>query len=141
LEEFYRHKPSAEGHVRSCKNCYRLRERERYATNPESAEAQKQRVKRYLKANPEKRRAWTRKSVPIYHARRRKNYVEDVDPLLVLVLSGGECGICGQVIDGPFHVDHIIPVSRNGEHSYGNVQAAHPLCNCRKHNRLDFTLL
>ena len=50
------------------------------------------------------------------------------------------CGICALPIDQqakpgePFSasVDHIVPLSRGGIHTYANVQAAHHLCNRRK---------
>jgi 5-methylcytosine-specific restriction endonuclease McrA len=31
-----------------------------------------------------------------------------------------------------FHVDHKVPLARGGEHSYENVQPAHPFCNGSK---------
>ncbi len=63
-------------------------------------------------------------------------YVEDVDRLTVLARDKSVCGLCGEMIDGDFHVDHIVPLSKGGLHSYANVQAAHPLCNIRKGNRV-----
>lgn len=60
-------------------------------------------------------------------------FVEDVDPLVVLERHDGVCGICGGDVDPfAFHVDHIVPLSKGGEHSYANTQAAHPVCNMRK---------
>lgn len=60
-------------------------------------------------------------------------FVEDVHSLVVLERDDGCCGICGGDVDPTdFHVDHIIPLSKGGEHSYANVQAAHPSCNVRK---------
>jgi 5-methylcytosine-specific restriction endonuclease McrA len=39
-------------------------------------------------------------------------------------------GICGGDVDPlRFEVDHIVPISQGGDHSYPNVQAAHPRCN------------
>ena len=59
--------------------------------------------------------------------------VERVDRRVVLELSNGVCGICGHVVDpARFHVDHVVPLSRGGDHSYENTQAAHPTCNRRK---------
>ena len=57
--------------------------------------------------------------------------------LLFLELADGVCGICGEDVDPTnYHVDHIVPISRGGEHSYANTQPAHPACNQRKHNKL-----
>jgi 5-methylcytosine-specific restriction endonuclease McrA len=47
-------------------------------------------------------------------------------------MHGGMCGICKQFIEGKFHVDHVIPLSKGGMHGYVNVQPAHPVCNQRK---------
>lgn len=67
--------------------------------------------------------------------RKMGQFVEDVDHLLVFVMNGGRCGICGGAIDGDFHVDHVIPLSKGGLHGYMNVQPAHPFCNLSKHNK------
>lgn len=58
---------------------------------------------------------------------------EVVVPLAVLERDDGVCGICGEDVDPfDFHVDHIIPCAQGGEHSYENVQLAHPGCNTKK---------
>lgn len=59
--------------------------------------------------------------------------------------EGRPCHLCGQPIDyslpaghpWSFEVDEIIPVSRGGDPlDYGNVDAAHRLCNQRRGNRM-----
>ena len=64
-------------------------------------------------------------------------HVEPVDPLVVLELHDGVCGICGGDVD-PFdyHVDHIVPLSKGGFHNLANSQPAHPSCNMRKGSKL-----
>lgn len=54
--------------------------------------------------------------------------------LRAIVLERGNfsCGICGDPIDGEWHMDHIIPVSKNGPHCYYNLQPSHPTCNIVK---------
>jgi len=47
-----------------------------------------------------------------------------------------DCGICKKPIDGEYHLDHIIPLSKGGEHSEGNLQLAHPFCNQSKFNAI-----
>lgn len=54
---------------------------------------------------------------------------------IVLQRDLGVCGICGEAIMEDFHLDHILPLSRGGEHCYENVQLAHPFCNLSKNNR------
>jgi 5-methylcytosine-specific restriction endonuclease McrA len=50
------------------------------------------------------------------------------------VLERGDftCGICYDPIDGEWHMDHIIPVSKKGKHCYYNLQPSHPECNILK---------
>ena len=113
---------------------------------PEKVRAE-QRAKRAAK--PEVYRAhterWRRDNLDVYAEKARRNnrerqariagaeVVEKVDPLVVLEIADGECGICGGDVDPlSFHVDHIVPVARGGEHSYANTQPAHPRCNIEK---------
>lgn len=103
--------------------------RDRYQ---EKREAERERNRRYFAEHPERARvgASTRR------ARRRERFVENVSPLVVLERDDGVCGICGEDVDPThFHVDHILPLSRGGEHSYANTQPAHPVCNQRKHDK------
>lgn len=62
--------------------------------------------------------------------------IEDVLPQRVLVNHQGICGICGEAVGPDYHVDHIIPLSRGGLHSYDNVQPSHPFCNMSKGSKL-----
>lgn len=58
--------------------------------------------------------------------------------------DGWRCGVCGKKIkpdaprvypSGP-SIDHIIPLSKGGDHSWSNVQIAHISCNTKKNNRV-----
>lgn len=70
---------------------------------------------------------------------------EPIDRLRVYERDGWICGICEEPVlpdersPHPLSpsLDHIIPISRGGDHLYGNVQCAHFLCNSLKGNRLD----
>lgn len=45
----------------------------------------------------------------------------------------GLCGICEQPVSfGEFTIDHIIPISKGGNHLFHNLQLAHRSCNSRK---------
>lgn len=75
---------------------------------------------------------------------------ENVNRLVVADRDGWICQLCFDPIDpntphklengqnNPWylHIDHVIPLSRGGDHSYANVQASHATCNLRKHNSL-----
>lgn len=39
---------------------------------------------------------------------------------------------CKQKLADPIEVDHIVPISRGGSHTYDNLQAAHANCNRKK---------
>ena len=45
--------------------------------------------------------------------------------------QGGKCGICGKPFN-EFHIDHIIPLSRGGSNTIGNLQLTHSTCNLKK---------
>jgi len=97
-------------------------------------ECHKARSQAFASAHPEIMRASN-----LSHTARKKGceVVEQVIPMVVLERDDGICGICLDDVD-PFDytIDHIVPHSKGGEHSYDNVQLAHRVCNSRKHDRL-----
>lgn len=83
----------------------------------------------YHDRNPQvmQRNRWTRK------ARLRDAFVEVVDPAVVWKRDGGICHICQLPADpADWHLEHVIPLARGGEHSYANTAVSHPACNMRK---------
>ncbi len=65
-------------------------------------------------------------------ARKLATQVEFVDYQVVLEKAQGNCGICGEHLTAPIEIDHIIPLSRGGTHTYDNLQATHATCNRQK---------
>jgi 5-methylcytosine-specific restriction endonuclease McrA len=67
---------------------------------------------------------------------------EDVDLGQLFVRDAGTCGICHQPVDPQLawpdkmskSLDHIVPLSKGGRHSWANAQLAHAVCNSRKNN-------
>ena len=109
----------------------------RYQADPENREAQAARERRWREQNRDRYRATQRRIELNRRARKHANFVEEVDPAIVLSDHAGLCGICGSPVDpADFHVDHIVPLAKGGEHSYANTQAAHPACNLRKGARI-----
>lgn len=73
-------------------------------------------------------------------ARERAAYVEPVLRLVVFDRDGWECHECGGICDphGPRaerpSLDHLVPLSEGGAHSYDNVATAHVGCNSRRYH-------
>ena len=106
-----------------------------YHANSEYALEQR---KVYVAANPEKARAWGRKSANKRRAIKQEVFVEVVEARVVFDRDKGQCGICGEPVDpmSPWEVDHIVPISKGGAHGYANVQLSHRSCNRKKHDRI-----
>lgn len=71
-------------------------------------------------------------------ARKKASETEKISFDVVYERDQHICGICGkEVVDrADFQLDHIIPLSKGGPHTYANVQTSHRLCNQRKGNRV-----
>lgn len=83
-------------------------------------------------ANPDKVRD---KSVR-RRAQLRGQFLESVYLSVLIERDKRTCGICGKrIASGQESVDHILPVSKGGAHSYANTRLAHRLCNVRRNNR------
>lgn len=103
--------------------------------NPDRLSAQ---YKAWRLANPDKVRSKNQRR----RARLIGAFVEDVDLQVVWERDGGVCQICETAIDPEVEwphrqsktLDHVVPLSRGGEHSYANVQLAHHSCNSRKND-------
>ena len=89
------------------------------------------------------------------HARRIRIKEQMVDSDITIERlfdrDNGKCALCGGVcnwndytrknnffVAGNFYpsIDHIIPLSKGGEHSWENVQLAHRVCNSKKSNKI-----
>lgn len=79
--------------------------------------------------NPEKTRLYRA-------ARRHRMSGIKIDTSKICNWASRICGICGEAVAGPYHLDHIIPMSRGGIHAEHNLQVTHPTCNQRKFTKL-----
>lgn len=66
--------------------------------------------------------------------------VESIDPIVIFTRDGWKCRLCGKktpkklrgtINDNAPELDHVIPLSKGGPHTFANVQTA-----CRKCNQL-----
>lgn len=110
----------------------------------------KRQVERPKDRLTEKRRASLRKSTSMRRARERGADREDVDRDVVAERDGWKCWLCEKRIDPSLRypdqmsasLDHVVPLSLNGSHTYANCRIAHLTCNVRRSNRVtDIQLL
>lgn len=78
-------------------------------------------------------------------ARQRGVQVEPVNPTRVFERDGWKCHLCGgktyRAKRGSYHskapeLDHIVPLSKGGAHSYANTACAHRSCNAAKSDQI-----
>ena len=66
-----------------------------------------------------------------------KAFVEEIDRGVVFERDSGICYLCGLPVDpNNWHLDHKIPLSKNGLHCYDNVGVTHPSCNHKKKDKI-----
>lgn len=60
----------------------------------------------------------------------------------LIARDGNSCGICGSTITNVAYpdmasasIDHIVPISRGGEHTLNNARATHLHCNIKRGNK------
>jgi 5-methylcytosine-specific restriction endonuclease McrA len=70
-------------------------------------------------------------------AQKRGTQVERLNYDDIWARDFGICHICGEGVDRrDTHFDHVIPLSRGGEHVFDNVRTSHSRCNVRKSDKL-----
>ncbi len=90
----------------------------------------------------ERRKAHSRRRLAI---KRGASAADTFTPVEIYERDSWTCGICAQLIDRDLRypnpssasIDHVLPLSKGGDHTKNNVQAAHLRCNVRKGNRVE----
>lgn len=98
--------------------------------------------KRCATCTPIAFKAKQRASAARHRARKVGAAIEQFTNDEIYERDGWRCGLCGKLIHKakPFphpmsrSIDHVVPLSKGGDHSRANVQAAHYGCNSRKNN-------
>lgn len=86
------------------------------------------------KANRDKRRESTRRRKALLKG---ATVIEPFTKQEVWERDNGRCGICLEMADeSDWHLDHVIPLSKGGQHTLANVQVSHPVCNLRKKDKI-----
>lgn len=94
--------------------------------------------RKWAEGNPEAYQASRLTRKARRRMREREAKVEPVSRTVVFRASGGRCFYCLSDINKQvFHVDHVIPLSAGGGHSYDNVVASCASCNLRKSNQVN----
>jgi len=144
LDSFWKNKQTKDGLKSDCKNCSKQAVKNWHRQNPEKQKEYSSRnrkrnskmqasvEKAWRKRNRDRHRQTKRKNESSRRARKRQAFIEVIDHTRVFERDKGVCGICKGPVSEDYHIDHIVPLARGGEHSYANVQLAHPICNQRK---------
>lgn len=136
-------------HVKSCSECGNefVPHQKTAICSDECKKAREKRQsreahRRYWESDPEYRR-----KLRLHYLKRKRLLSEAVCEVFtheeIFERDGWVCQICHQPIDrdvewpapGSVSLDHIVPLSRGGEHTRANTQAAHLGCNCSKNAR------
>lgn len=139
VEFWHKDSNQSDGWDKQCKTCKAERRRDYYERH---AEAEKALVQEWRRLNPDAHRSQHN----VRRARKITNGpIEPVSYFQVFQRDRGVCGLCSGDIDKNLKwpdpacgtLDHVIPLSRGGSHTYENVQLAHASCNSSKGNRID----
>ena len=108
----------------------KLKHIKRYYKDVELA---KQKNKEWRKANPERCREYYHNYMSLKKQRGTlsKNIVK-----ILFQKQKGCCACCGKWLTPNFHLDHIIPLCKNGTNTDDNVQLLRKKCNLQKSSRL-----
>jgi hypothetical protein len=103
-------------------------------------EKEKARKAKWNAEHPEAGRAYAHRRYVLIHG----GIVENFTDLEIFERDSYICGLCDEDIDSSLRhphrfapsLDHILPVTKGGNHTRDNVQASHLICNMRKGNRV-----
>lgn len=94
----------------------------------------------YLKRHPEQLASAKRR-----RALKRGATAERFADAEIFERDGWRCGLCGRLVDKALKypdlfspsLDHVLPLSKGGQHTRANVQLAHLTCNIKKRDRVN----
>jgi 5-methylcytosine-specific restriction endonuclease McrA len=118
-----------------CRECDAAYHKERFDENPEKVHATQ---RQWRQTNPGSFKA----SIARRRSRIQNLPCEDVNPITLADRDNWTCWICDYLIDKTIQwsddwsinrwyrtIDHIVPLSRGGHHTYDNTRIAHWYCN------------
>ena len=160
VEEFSTDKRAKSGLQSSCKECqkiYRQNNKEQILEYLEKTKEQRgEKMREYYLKNKDAINNWRRNyyakegklKVLAGNLKRKAEKISTSDGSVtesflkdLFIIQNGKCNICGKDISDKFHVDHIIPLSRKGQHKSDNIQLLCQGCNLKKSNKVVEDLL
>lgn len=148
LEQFNKDKRKLNGRESHCKECkkaqlYKWRESNKehfleYARSVYASLTDEQRTNKIAVQN-KYRASRLALSMPSWTKNRKQQMVSNgifcISPRDVRSLNNKDkCSACGET-EGKFEIDHVVPISKGGRHSIGNLQVLCFNCNRLKHVR------
>lgn len=101
--------------------------RKERARTPEALARQAASLRAYRKANPDKVREFTQSRSRRQLGRLPRGTVKRIGEM-----QRWRCAICAVSVKRGYHVDHVTPLARGGEHAPRNLQLLCRTCNVRK---------
>lgn len=148
FDEFWNDPRTGTGKVSRCKLCMgsekKIRldvgrsvrnaiNRHRRRTDPEFLRRERESQRRSRLRHAQKLRDLANARYALKHGAGRADQFSRLD---IWERDGGRCHICGKKCDPKdWHLDHLVPLSRGGDHTRRNVAVAHPFCNISRSNR------
>lgn len=127
-ENFTKNRTTNDGLGTRCKACHRLVSKSKTVAEPEYFREYDRRNAEQIRSNVRNRRA-----------KAKNAHDEDVQRLQLLELHGSICYLgCGRdvlTLETTWHLEHVIPTSRGGRHSYSNIRVSCQDCNLSKWNK------
>lgn len=98
-----------------------------------------------IKCKKQAKRETSKINKKVRRARKHTNLYESVNPVKVFNRDRWICKLCGiktpkrmrgTIAPNAPELDHIVPLSKGGQHTYSNVQCLCRSCNSNKHDKL-----
>lgn len=117
------------------------RDKERNFNKPERKEGRRKKRIKWFGAHPGYKRAAAHKRRALMKNATVVDAMIDIETLYKR--DNGLCGLCGNKVNHKLRwpnlmcatIDHIVPLTKGGEHSWTNVVLAHHKCNSLKNNK------
>lgn len=129
IDEFYKDARGRNGRFTRCKECHI---KTTIVNNKKNPQSRRHAVKRWKEKNPDKIRVFDSNAKARRRLAEQKEF-STKDWKSLIERYEGCCAYCG--CSGVMTMDHVVPLTRGGRHSVGNIVPACHSCNSSKNNR------